>query len=128
MVYSYFFLALMAISLSHFTSATNRNSPPAGSLTVGSSGTYKTISAAVAAASEGDSIFVYAGTYKEAVYITVDNLKIYGQTEKCAIFILGDNQVVYTHLTRRWWNKKHIILHVEHSHHNIWWLSGNERE
>jgi pectinesterase len=93
----------MAISLSHFTSATNRNSPPAGSLIVGSSGTYKTISAAVAAASEGDSIFVYAGTYKEAVYITVDNLNL-------------------------WPDRKHIILHVEHSHHNIWWLSGNERE
>jgi pectinesterase len=87
MIYSYFFLALVAIDLAHCAFATQRNSPPAGSLTVGSSGTYKTISAAVAAASKGVSIFVYAGTYNEAVYITVDNLKIYGQTDECAGFI-----------------------------------------
>ncbi|KIM83640.1 carbohydrate esterase family 8 protein [Piloderma croceum F 1598] len=81
MVYSYFFFALVALNLVHSTLATQRNSPPTGSITVGPSGTYKTISAAVAAASKGASIFIYAGTYNEAVYITVDNLKIYGQTD-----------------------------------------------
>ena len=82
MVYSYFLFAFVALCLSRCTFATSRNSPPAGSLTVGSSGTYKTISAAIAAASKGDSIFIYAGTYNEAVIITVDNLIIYGQTEE----------------------------------------------
>jgi pectinesterase len=82
MVYSYFLLAFVALGLSHCTFATSRQSPPAGSLTVGSSGTYKTISAAVAAASKGDSIFIYAGTYSEAVLVTIDNLTFYGQTEE----------------------------------------------
>jgi pectin methylesterase-like acyl-CoA thioesterase len=84
MVYSYFFLALLTC-LSNCAFATSKNSPPAGSLTVGPSGTYKTISAAVAAASKGATIFIYAGTYNEAVYITVDNLKIYGQTAEYVV-------------------------------------------
>jgi pectin methylesterase-like acyl-CoA thioesterase len=96
MVFSYFILALTALSLSHCTYATQRSSPPTGSITVGSSGTYKTISAAVAAAKKGDSIFIYAGTYKEAVSITVDNLKIYGQTDEYATFILGSIRVILT--------------------------------
>ena len=89
MMFSYLILALTALSLSHCTYATQRNSPPTGSITVGSYGTYKTISAAVAAAKKGDSIFIYAGTYNEGVSITVDNLKIYGQTDEYATFILG---------------------------------------
>lgn len=90
MVYSIFLLVLVALGLSSCVYGTSRNSPPSGSLTVGSSGTYKTISAAVRAASKGDKIFIYAGTYKEAVYITTSGLTIYGQTSECAIFILRD--------------------------------------
>jgi pectinesterase len=115
MVYSYFFFALVALNLAHSTFATQRNSPPTGSITVGPSGTYKTISAAVAAASKGASIFIYAGTYNEAVYITVDNLKIYGQTDEYVIFILGATEVAYTYLPPL----QHIILRVEHSHHIV---------
>ncbi|KIM90510.1 carbohydrate esterase family 8 protein [Piloderma croceum F 1598] len=83
-MYSFYLLAIWAFDLVHyaFASASQRGTPPTGSLTVGTKlGTYTTISAAVAAASKGDSIFVYAGTYTEAVYITVDNLTIYGQTD-----------------------------------------------
>jgi pectinesterase len=109
MMYSYFILALVALGLSHCTFAAQRNSPPTGSLTVGSSGTYKTISAAVAAASKGDSIFIYAGTYNEAVYITVDNLNIYGQTDKCAAFMLGNDQVADTDYPRSRYSK-HTVL------------------
>lgn len=63
--------------------ATGRTSPPSGSLTVGSSGTYNTISTAVAATEAGASIFVYFGTYNEAVYITVSDITIYGETTEC---------------------------------------------
>lgn len=115
MVYSYFFFALVALTLAHSTLATQRNSSPTGSITVGPSGTYKTISAAVAAASEGASIFIYAGTYNEAVCITVDNLTIYGQTNECVIFILGATEVAYTYLL----SLQHIILRVKHSHYIV---------
>ena len=87
MVNTLAYFALMVLGLSHCAIANKRNSPPAGSLTVGSKGTYKTISAAVTAASKGDSIFVYAGTYNETVYITLDNLKLYGQTDEYVISI-----------------------------------------
>jgi len=85
-MYSFYLLSIWAFCLAHYTFASQRGSPPTGSLTVGTLGTYRTISAAVAAASQGDSIFVYAGTYTEAVYITVDNLTIYGQTDECVSF------------------------------------------
>lgn len=85
---AYFFL-ITFLSLLHGALAVSRSTPPAGSLTVGSSGTYKTVSAAVAAASAGDSIFIYAGTYKEQVYITLSDITIYGQTTECVIFPLG---------------------------------------
>lgn len=86
MAYSTFLLALMALCLFNCVCGTSRNSPPSGALTVGPHGTYKTISAAVRAASKGATIFIYAGTYNEAVYITTSGLTIYGQTSKCAVF------------------------------------------
>ncbi len=47
-------------------------------LTVGAGGTYSTITAALAAAHEGDTIQIAAGTYNESVVITVANLTIEG--------------------------------------------------
>ena len=79
------FISLASTVLFQFALAAVRTSPPSGALTVGSSGTYKTISAAVAAASKGASIFIYAGTYNEAVYVTKDEITLYGQTSKYAL-------------------------------------------
>jgi pectinesterase len=94
MVYSLFLLVLVTLGFSNCVYGASRSSPPSGSLTVGPSGTYKTISAAVRAASKGNTIFIYAGTYKEAVYITTSGLTIYGQTSECVIFILHNIQLV----------------------------------
>lgn len=64
-----------------------RTSAPSGCLTVGSSGTYKTVQAAVNALSTSSTsaqcIFIAKGTYKEQVYIQQlkSALTIYGQTE-----------------------------------------------
>jgi len=95
MVYSIFLLVLVVLGLSNCAYGTGRNSPPTGSLTVGPSGTYKTISAAVRAASKGDTIFIYAGTYKEAVSITTSGLTIYGQTSDTTSYT--SNLVTITH-------------------------------
>ncbi|KAI0339550.1 pectin lyase-like protein [Trametopsis cervina] len=56
------------------------NSPPAGAITVGPSGKYAKISAALQDTSSS-VYFIYAGTYNEQVSITRPNLKIYGQTQ-----------------------------------------------
>jgi pectinesterase len=99
LMHLFYLLAIWALGLVHYAFAFQRGSPPPGSLTVGTKlGTYRTISAAVAAASTGDSIFVYAGTYTEAVYITVDHLTIYGQTDKCVSFAWTGNYTVFAHL------------------------------
>jgi pectinesterase len=59
-------------------------SPPGGALVVGSSSSakYKTLQAAVTAASPGAKIFIEAGTYNEQVYIPVTktNLVIIGSS------------------------------------------------
>ncbi|KAL3425806.1 Pectinesterase 2 [Phlyctema vagabunda] len=66
--------------------ATSRTSPPSGSLTVGSSGTYSTIQKAVNALSttstSAQSIFIYSGTYSEQVTIPAlkGALTVYGYT------------------------------------------------
>ena len=49
-----------------------------GKLIVGADATYKTIAEALAAAKEGDEIYLTAGSYDEAVTINVANLTIYG--------------------------------------------------
>ena len=49
-----------------------------GKLIVGADQTYKTIAEALAVAKEGDEIYLTAGSYDEAVTITVANLTIYG--------------------------------------------------
>ncbi|KAK0217089.1 pectin lyase-like protein [Armillaria fumosa] len=53
--------------------------PPSGAITVGSSGTYSTLSEALDDTSS-DVYFVYAGTYQEQVFIDRDDIKIYGET------------------------------------------------
>ncbi|KAK0450325.1 pectin lyase fold/virulence factor [Desarmillaria tabescens] len=53
--------------------------PPAGAITVGSSGTYSTLSEALDDTSS-DVYFVYAGTYQEQVFIDRSDVKIYGET------------------------------------------------
>lgn len=68
----------------------SRTSPPSGCLTVGTGGTYSTISAALTALGTGSStstacIFIYAGTYQssEQVYISYKGaLTLYGYTSK----------------------------------------------
>jgi pectinesterase len=70
----------------------SRTSPPSGCLTVGSGGTYSTITAALTALGAGSStstacIFIYAGTYASAstdqVYINYKGaLTLYGYTTK----------------------------------------------
>jgi outer membrane protein OmpA-like peptidoglycan-associated protein len=54
------------------------NSALAATLTVGGSGTYSTINGAIAAASDGDTISVAAGTYNEAVDLSGMDLDIVG--------------------------------------------------
>ncbi|KAF2137758.1 carbohydrate esterase family 8 protein [Aplosporella prunicola CBS 121167] len=62
-------------------------SPPSGALTVGSNGTYKTIQEAVDALDTStateQSIFIYAGTYKEQVTLPKlkGGLKVYGYSK-----------------------------------------------
>ncbi|KAF7985848.1 hypothetical protein HWV62_538 [Athelia sp. TMB] len=86
-------LALAAVF--RLVSAASRTTPPAGALTVGSSGTYKTVSAALAAASSGATIFIYAGTYKETVLFTTSDITIYGETTDTSSYT--DNTVTITY-------------------------------
>ncbi|KAF2143505.1 carbohydrate esterase family 8 protein [Aplosporella prunicola CBS 121167] len=73
-------LSLLALA----GSALAITSPPTGALTVGSSGTYKTVQEAVDALSTSttseQTIFIYAGTYKEQVTLPTlkGKLNIYG--------------------------------------------------
>ncbi|KAK0199969.1 pectin lyase fold/virulence factor [Desarmillaria ectypa] len=53
--------------------------PPSGAITVGSSGTYSTLSEALNDTSS-DVYFLYAGTYHEQVFIDRSGIKIYGET------------------------------------------------
>lgn len=75
-----FSIAFIALNLSQYALATSRSTPPTRALTVGAGGTYSTISEAVAAATSGSTIFIYAGNFTEKVYIDTDNLTVYGQT------------------------------------------------
>lgn len=88
MVSSLAFLLSLAVSVAAvpLESRAARTSPPAGCLTVGSSGKYKTVQSAVNALSTSSTaaqcIFIYAGLYKEQVLIQQlkSSLTIYGQT------------------------------------------------
>ncbi|KAH8801990.1 pectin lyase-like protein [Flagelloscypha sp. PMI_526] len=73
----------MRFSLLHFfaaaTSVFAYSSPPSGAVTVGTGGTYSTLSAALSGSS-GTVFFIYAGTYSGQTIITRSGIKIYGQT------------------------------------------------
>ncbi|KAJ5946164.1 hypothetical protein N7454_003003 [Penicillium verhagenii] len=77
----------------------SRNTPPSGCISVGSSGTYSTISAALTALGSSTSsacIFVYSGTYSEQIKIDyAGSLIIYGETTDSGLY--KDNTVTITH-------------------------------
>lgn len=78
---------------SELTKRDSRTSPPSGCLTVGSSGTYSTINAALTALGTGSStstacVFIYAGIYASSsqVYINYEGaLTLYGYTSKSSV-------------------------------------------
>ncbi|KAJ5560209.1 pectinesterase A [Penicillium frequentans] len=76
----------------------SRTTPPSGCLSVGSSGTYSTISAALTALDSSTSsacIFVYSGTYAEQIKIDyAGSLIIYGETTDSGTY--KDNTVTIT--------------------------------
>ncbi|CAK5271201.1 unnamed protein product [Mycena citricolor] len=85
------FSTLFAAASPTLQKRASRTSPPSGALVVnpaGGSGVYTTVSAAVAALpndSSARTIFVYAGTYNEQVYITRAGMTtIYGYTTNTA--------------------------------------------
>ncbi|KAJ5813784.1 uncharacterized protein N7503_000534 [Penicillium pulvis] len=76
----------------------SRTTPPSGCLSVGSSGTYSTISAALTALGSSTSsacIFIYSGTYAEQIKIDyAGSLIIYGETTDSGTY--KDNTVTIT--------------------------------
>ncbi|KAL2165582.1 hypothetical protein VTG60DRAFT_4275 [Thermothelomyces hinnuleus] len=92
--------AAAAAAAAPLQSRAARTSPPEGCLTVGSSGTYKTVQSAVDAlstsATSEQCIFIYGGTYQEQVYIPAlrSPLVLYGETEDTSSF--AANRVTIT--------------------------------
>ncbi|KAL5638976.1 hypothetical protein ACGC1H_003373 [Rhizoctonia solani] len=66
---------------------------PAGAITIGNGGKYSTISAALKDTTS-NVYYIYAGTYKEQVYIERANVKLYGQTSNKLDY--GSNTVTIT--------------------------------
>ncbi|RHZ62033.1 putative pectin methylesterase [Aspergillus thermomutatus] len=91
-------LALTA-SATSLDKRTSRTSAPSGCLTVGSSGTYSTISAALTALGSSTSdacIYIAAGTYTEQLTITYPGkLTMYGETTNTGSY--KNNVVTITH-------------------------------
>ncbi|CAE6470791.1 unnamed protein product [Rhizoctonia solani] len=75
------------------TASTSPTGIPAGAITIGNGGKYSTISAALKDTSS-NIYYIYAGTYKEQVYIERANVKIYGQTSNKLDY--GSNTVTIT--------------------------------
>ncbi|EUC61605.1 pectinesterase [Rhizoctonia solani AG-3 Rhs1AP] len=75
------------------TASSNPTGIPAGAITIGNGGRYSTISAALKDTSS-NVYYIYAGTYKEQVYIERANVKIYGQTPNKLDY--GSNTVTIT--------------------------------
>ncbi|KAF8744491.1 Pectinesterase, partial [Rhizoctonia solani] len=69
------------------------SSPPAGAITVGSKGKYKTLAEALKDTSS-NTYFVYSGTYTGQTIVTRTNIKIYGQTNDAQAY--GSNTVTFT--------------------------------
>jgi pectinesterase len=78
---------------------TSRTTAPSGCLTVGSSGKYSTISAAITAlgsSSNAACIYIASGTYTEQITVNyAGTLTIYGQTTDTGTY--KDNTVTITH-------------------------------
>jgi pectinesterase len=78
---------------------TSRTSAPSGCLTVGSSGEYSTISAAITAlgsSSTAACIYIASGTYAEQITVKYAGaLTLYGQTANTGTY--KDNTVTITH-------------------------------
>lgn len=97
------FLALVAtatcVRTHNFQKRTSRTSAPSGCLTVGTSGTYSTISDALTALGSSTStacVYIAAGTYEEQ--LTIDyggSLTLYGETTDTGTY--KDNTVTITH-------------------------------
>ncbi|KAL9109047.1 MAG: hypothetical protein Q9227_006287 [Pyrenula ochraceoflavens] len=98
-------LSLLPLLFTPFTSAASRQTPPSGSLTVGTSSTgatYSKVQDAINALSTTTtsplSIFIYSGTYNEQIYIPPlksSRLTIYGQTQDTTTYT--SNTVTLTH-------------------------------
>ncbi|KIY49714.1 putative pectinesterase precursor [Fistulina hepatica ATCC 64428] len=74
-------LVLAALTISSLKSEVAAlSSAPSGAITVGSSGTYSTLTEALEDTSS-DVYFVYSGTYDGQVLIDRDDITIYGQTD-----------------------------------------------
>ncbi|EUC62043.1 pectinesterase [Rhizoctonia solani AG-3 Rhs1AP] len=86
-------LSLIVSILSLASAILAASSPPAGSITVGSSGKYKTLAAALKDTSSA-TYFIYSGTYTGLTTITRANIKIYGQTNNAQAY--GSNTVTFT--------------------------------
>ncbi|KAK0213112.1 pectin methyl esterase [Desarmillaria ectypa] len=85
MIYAAGLLPCYLLLLVSLALAASRTSPPDGAIVVRQSGTksgeYSTISGAVATLSGGETIFIYPGTYKEQVSISVTNVTMLCYTE-----------------------------------------------
>ncbi|KDN51884.1 hypothetical protein RSAG8_00435, partial [Rhizoctonia solani AG-8 WAC10335] len=86
-------LSLIATTLGFVSSILAASSPPAGSITVGSKGIYKTLAAALKDTTS-NTYFVYSGTYTGQTTITRANIKIYGETNDAQAY--GSNTVTFT--------------------------------
>jgi len=89
------FLSLLGLAaLASLVNAEARTSAPSGCVTVGSSGKYSTVQAAVDAAPS--CIFISAGTYSEQVYIEAGSAitAIYGETSDTSSY--SNNKVTIT--------------------------------
>lgn len=81
---------LLVLGLAAQALAKARISAPTGCSTVAKSGgDYKTIQAAVNAASAGGCIFIKSGTYSEQVYVVTDSLTIYGYTSDTTTYAVN---------------------------------------
>lgn len=100
---SVYFIALVAtatcVPTHNVQKRTSRTSSPSGCLTVGTSGTYSTISDALAALGSSTTtacVYIAAGTYEEQLTIDYGGpLTLYGETTDTGTY--KDNTVTITH-------------------------------
>ncbi|KAH7340671.1 pectin lyase fold/virulence factor [Rhizoctonia solani] len=86
-------LSLLVPVLGLVSSVFAASSPPAGAITVGSKGKYKTLAAALKDTSS-NIYFIYSGTYTGQTIVNRANIKIYGETSNAQAY--GSNTVTFT--------------------------------